>query len=299
MDKRHQAAALNEQARQFQERGLLRRAAARYRRAAAADATWDVPRYNLGLLYKQQQNWEQALRYNRQAIKLDQTNAAAWWNLGIAATALRRWRIARSAWRGYGLEVPDGRGPVDLPCGFGPVRLRTDSGGEVVWADRLDPARAELASIPFPESGHRWRDVILNDGAPNGYRRYQGKEVPVLDELQLLRSSRFGTYVAQLAIAEPTATRSLVELAAQRGGSAEDWTTSTRILCRACSEGRPHSSHDTEAALPAGLHIAGIAARDRAHASAILREWEEQTKYAEVQSLEVGLKARRSRKPGS
>lgn len=32
----------------------------------------------------------------------------------------------------------------------------------------------------------------------------------------------------------------LAELAAARGIAAEDWTTSIEVLCKACSEGRPH-----------------------------------------------------------
>jgi tetratricopeptide (TPR) repeat protein len=298
MNPRHEAGTLNDEGLSFQERGQLKQAAACFRRAAAVDPSWSTPLYNLGLLYKRRRKWDAAVRCNRQATAIDPANQAAWWNLGIAATALRRWETARAAWRGFGIDVPTGRGPLKLSCGFGPVRLNPEGEAEVVWAYRLDPARAELASIPFPESGHRWRDLVLNDGAPNGYRRYKGKDVPVFDVLQLLRPSRYGTYIASVAVSDPTAASSLSEIADQRGGSAEDWTTSTRILCKACSEGRPHAEHDTAAAPPTGTHIIGIAARGRARAAAILRAWEEGAKSVEVQSLEVGLRARKPKKHG-
>lgn len=79
------------------------------------------------------------------------------------------------------------------------------------------------------------------------------------------------------------------------GGSAEDWSTSVRMLCKACSEGRPHTDHDDEVQPEPGIHLIGIAARDQAHAGDILRAWEQQTKYVEVQSLTVGLKPRKLR----
>jgi hypothetical protein len=215
---------------------------------------------------------------------------AAWWNLGIAATALGRWELARRAWRGFGIEVPDGDGPIDFPCGFGPVRLNPDGDGEVVWADRLDPARAAVVSIPFPESGFRWSDVVLNDGAPVGYRKYQGKDLPVFNVLQLLEASPFGTYVARVAMpAERAHGERLAEVAARLEAAAEDWSMSVRILCQACSEGRPHKEHDTQAAPTDGVHVLGVAARDREQAEAILSAWAEGAEGIRVESLEAAL----------
>src|SRR5262249_22308933 len=105
MNRRQQAIAFNDQGAVLQERGRVDRVAARFRQAIAADPSWGVPWYNLGLVHKRQRNWPKTLRCNLRATELDPTNEAAWWNLGIAATALGRWRIARSAWRGFGIDV--------------------------------------------------------------------------------------------------------------------------------------------------------------------------------------------------
>src|SRR5262249_40245091 len=140
-----------------------------YQRAVRTAPAWPAPLYNLGLLFKNERQWQESLDYNRRATTIDPKYQAAWWNLGIAATALGRWDMARRAWRGFGIEVPSGDGPIELPCGYGPIRLNPKGDAEVVWAYRIDPARAVLASIPFPESKHGWRDVVLNDGAPTGY----------------------------------------------------------------------------------------------------------------------------------
>src|SRR5258708_15861098 len=256
MTNRKKATDLHRRGMRLQEQGRVEEAIALLREAANLVPGWAAPLYHLGLLFKKQRRWEESLEYNRRATKADPTNQAAWWTLGIAATALSRWPVARAAWRGFGIAVPDGDGPVDLPCGLGPIRLDPNGDAEVVWAQRIDPARAVLESIPFPESGHRWKDVVLNDGEPSGYRRYGKQEVPVLNALGLLEPSAFGTYVARVTLPkQPTYVAQLAELATEQGGSAEDWSTSTRLICRACSEGRPHKAHDTEAAAPDGVHL--------------------------------------------
>jgi hypothetical protein len=121
--------------------------------------------------------------------------------------------------------------------------------------------------------------------------RSQAGGTPVFDALQLLEPSPFGTYVAQVAMAaEQEQVARLAEVAAQQGGSAEDWSTSVRMLCSACSAGRPHDLHDTEAPPPpAGAHLIGIAARDRQQATAILSAWEASTKGIAVESLDEAL----------
>ena len=108
-----------------------------------------------------------------------------------------------------------------------------------------------------------------------GYRMLDGKEVPVLNALQLLERSPFGTFVARVKMASSQeAIEQLTELAVQRKGYAENWTESVRFICKACSEGRPHAEHDTQGRPPKDVHQIAIAARDRDHATAILRAWE-------------------------
>jgi hypothetical protein len=290
MSKRDRAAGLNQRAMELEDSEQRKEAIELYKKASAVDPSWAVPLYNLGLLFKHERKWKESLKYNRLATALDPKNEAAWWNFGIAATALGRWQLARSAWRGYGLDVPDGKGPIDFPCGIGPIRINPDDDAEIVWAYRLDPARAEIASIPLPESKHRWRDVVLNDGEPKGYRQYRGEEVPVLNALALLEISPFGTYLAEVQM--PNKRKyivALMRIAEELGGCAEDWSTSLRLLCRACSEGRPHKEHDTKPAPPKGVHNIAIAAHDRKHARKILRTWESCLDDVKVESLDEVL----------
>lgn len=92
------------------------------------------------------------------------------WNAGIAATALGDWPTARASWRGQGLPIPDGEGPIDMQLGLCSLRVAGDDAVETVFAQRIDPCRARIESVPLPESGRRYGDVILHDGEARGRR---------------------------------------------------------------------------------------------------------------------------------
>jgi hypothetical protein len=118
----------------------------------------------------------------------------------------------------------------------------------VVWGRRLDPARVEVLSIPLPSSGRRWGEVVLHDGAPHGERVADGISYPVFDEIELWAPSPVPTHVVLLQAATETDRDALERLVADAGYAAEDWTSSVRLLCRACSESRMetddgHSEH--------------------------------------------------------
>lgn len=242
-----------------------------YRQAAAASPDWSVPHYNLGLLCKYQGRWRDSLIFNKRATSLAPDDEAAWWNLGIAATALSEWSEARAAWAACGMTVPTGDGPPDFAFGSTPVRLDPAGDAEVVWANRIDPARARIISIPLPYSQHNHGDVVLTDGAPDGHRVVGGREYPVFNALAVLSPSALRKYVVELATADRASMEALAAIAAEVGGAAEDWGTSTNILCAQCSRGTPHE-HPGSTAQAAHPHC-GLAARDDVHAETIIRAW--------------------------
>jgi hypothetical protein len=287
---RDRASEHNERGRELDRQGRKDEAIREYLRAREIDPQWSVPHYNLGLLYKYAGDWERSLQCNQRAAALDPADQAGWWNLGIAATALGRWDEARRAWRGCGIAIPDGDGPVDYPCGRTPVRLDPKNNAEVVWSDRLDPARATLQNVPLPESGFRWRDVVLNDGAANGYRMLGDKEVPVFDCLGLLEASAYSTFLAVIE-APPGSADALADLAAARALAAEDWSTSIEVLCKACSEGRPHGRHDHAPSEHVGPRRIGLAAHRLEDAQRLLEQWRRQQPGIRVLSLDLVLEA--------
>jgi hypothetical protein len=208
--------------------------------------------YNLALLHKFRHDWEQARTAGLRAVALlDRAPGAPdWWNVGIAATALQDWPLARRAWQAYGLRMPDsagpggsagstGDGPLEMELGSAAVRLSPEGEAEVVWGRRLDPARVEVLSIPLPSSGRRWGEVVLHDGVPHGERATaDGAAYPVFDEIELWAPSPVPTWLVLLEAATEADRDALERLAADAGFAAEDWSSSVRLLCRTCSEGR-------------------------------------------------------------
>jgi hypothetical protein len=277
----------NTKAMELEESGQAEKAIACYEKAISTDPKWSVPWFNLGLLYKRRKNWEQSLKCNRRAAELNPKDETAWWNLGIAATALDDWKEARRAWNAYGIKIGSGDGPLELWRQPTPIRLNPDGNGEVVWCSRIDPARAFIENIPLPESNHRYRDLLLHDGAPNGYRKLGDQEVPVFDELQLLSPSDFGTFEVFIDGAEPEALRELIDSEAEKSGNdlaIEDWGTMRRI-CKACSEGKPFDQTHIHESGIGGERRIGFAAKTEMRVNELLANW--RRKHLEATFSEV------------
>jgi len=218
----------------------------KYKEVIELDPEYSSCFYNIGLIYKYQGDWKKSFEYNQKAYALDPESEAARWNLGIAATALGDWKTARNVWKEAGISLEDIEGPINQNFGLNPVRLNPDGNAEVVWAERIDPARAEIVSVPLPESGYCAGDLILNDGAPVGYRMHGESERAVFNILALLKESAFSTFKVTITVSEQTDIDELETLIEERKMIFEDWSTNYRILCKACSEGRPHTEHDNE-----------------------------------------------------
>jgi len=206
------------------------------------------PWFDLGLIHKWRGEWGQCLACNRKALELEPWDAQdpAYWNAGIAATALEDWPAARWAWRGYGVPISDGDGPIEENFGPGVVRLPV---GESVWGTRIDPARMALSSIPMPESGFRYGDIVLHDGAPRGSRVAGGREYSVFDVISRWRASPSPTVQVVVDARRPALGRLMASLESA-GVPAENWTESMTLHCIACSHGRvdydsPDHAHGT------------------------------------------------------
>ncbi len=289
--KRTRAEVLNEKANEFADTGNKEEAIRLYYQAIETYPKWAVPWFNLGLIYKHSNRWAEALECNERAVAIDPKHEGATWNSGIAATALNEWEKARAAWKSYGIDLPDGEGPIEENFGLTPIRLKNNDDGEVVWCNRIDPARAIIDNIPFVESGHRFGDVVLHDGAPNGHRMVQGREVPVFDELELLMPSEFGTYTVTLENTDDASTKELIMSFLGQDLGAENWESNIRWICQACSEGKPYDlatgdhSHDEHTATSMSVATLAIAATSEAQLKAILSPW--LAKHSEVVLVEI------------
>ncbi|WP_319458875.1 tetratricopeptide repeat protein [Micromonospora sp. RTP1Z1] len=220
---------------------LLERLARRHPDHPRAGIWW----YDAALAHKFLRNWAKAYELGREAAARAERGGQdpAFWNLGIAATIVEDWDTARDAWRGYGLTVPDGDGEIMADFGVTPIRLNADrSGGEVVWARRLCPTRAQVLNVPTPESGRRYGEVVVHDGAPNGEREVDGRTYSVFDELLLFRASELPTSSVTVA-AHVEDVRALAALFGEHGYAAEP-SSGVQVICACCSEGNVSQNAD-------------------------------------------------------
>ncbi|WP_295772353.1 hypothetical protein [uncultured Mucilaginibacter sp.] len=279
------AQELLEQAISLGEQDQKEEAVSLYLKAIEAAPEWATPHYNLGLYYKYEGNWQLSYQHNKRAVELDTESEAAWWNLGIAATALEDWCTARTAWTKFGLELQINDEEPCMDLRNIPVRLNPDDAGEVVWCKRIDPARAIILNVPLATSGHRFGDMILNDGAPVGTRISNGVEYSVLNELKLLKPSEYKTYSVTIYTSRQSDIDKLEEFCEAAEIEMEDWST-IRYLCKQCSEGVAHKDHDQdieERETPSERYI-GFAAINKPVLVHVLTDWSVITlcEYSEV-----------------
>jgi tetratricopeptide (TPR) repeat protein len=236
--------ALLDQAIEFCDNGDKDEAIRIYEQILSEKEDWATAHYNLGLIYKYRNDWHKSYHHNKRAVELDPKMDAAQWNLGIAATMLKDWKLARQCWNFFGMNYEiidyDTAGKLADVC----IRISPNAEAETVWATRICPARAIIKNIPLPESEHRFKDMVLNDGAPNGYRMSEGQEYPVLDEIQHLSSSDYQTYSIKCKLISEAQFEDLQQRCWKSDIAIENWTTSVQMLCKQCSEGKPHEHHD-------------------------------------------------------
>ncbi len=252
-----------------------------YHQSLALDPAQPDALYNIGLIHKYRGAWAESLDFNRRAIELRPDDEASNWNLAIAATALCDWAVARATWQRLGIEMPAGDGPIESNFGMTPVRLNPDDDGEVVWGRRICPVRVRISNVPYPSSGFRHGDIVLNDGAPTGSRTWNGREYDVFNVLQLHTPSRLTTFELDVEVASAGDIEALDALLSAEGGSVQDWTATVRVLCKACSEGTPHEHHDQDGEPDHRWHAErglGVAAISEAQVQEALARWASPTR---------------------
>ncbi|MBN8480989.1 MAG: hypothetical protein J0L88_05285 [Xanthomonadales bacterium] len=285
MDAQHE---LHERAYAAMERGELSEASRCFESLLARSPDSRFYHYMRGLAHKYLFDWPTSLRHNLRAIDLCGGECEGeHWNAAIAATALGDWDRVRALWTACGVSVPEGRGPIDDNYGIAVVRLNPWHGGETVWGRRIDPVRARLLNVPLPESGHRFGDIVLHDGAPTGWRWDGDRKATVFNELQRLEPSHFETHVVFVRCERNEDLKVLLDTTAPGIGFCEDWTKNVRHYCLRCSFGTPHSHERTqESAVWEPERNLGVAAQSRRSVEKLLREWSKGGRGREIESIE-------------
>lgn len=263
----------------------------------------DSPRdhYMQGLTCKYLRDWRKSLAHNLRCIALYEAREEApgdapRWNAAIAATALGDWAEARRQWAACGIRIPDGEGPIEADFGVVSVRLNPWGVAETLYARRVDPVRARLLNIPLPESGYRRGDIVLNDGASTGERRWGERWVPVLNALQRLQASEFRTFAAFVDCPAEADAEALLAMRVPGIDDVEDWTGSVVHYCLRCSYGAPHRHRGADEAEAEAANQAaawdvqrnfGIAAQSRRSAAKLLEAWAAKGAGRRIDALET------------
>jgi hypothetical protein len=258
-----------------------------YRRAVELAPDWSATHYSVGFVHKYARRWKESLEANLRAHELDPGNEAATWNAAIAATALSDWKTARRLWASRDIDLPPGDGDPASDFGSVVIRINPEGNAETVWAQRIDPVRAILLSIPLPESGHRFRDLVLHDGAAEGYRKDGEHQVPVFNALQTLKPSELRTFAAEVVADSEEEINALEDMGREVRVAAEDWS-GMENLCLRCSYGVPHRHRRVkkgEAPEWNPERRVGIAAADPKEARALLDRWCAARKGREVREF--------------
>lgn len=237
---------------------------------------WYKPYQHLGAIYKVRKEWKPSFHYIQKAIDANPQDEISWWNLGIVATAMKRWRLARIAWNETGYKFNDQKDTaIDVNLGIAPVRINPESRSEIIWTERIDPARAIIESIPHPASGKRYRDVLLIDGIEQGYSVVNQRKMPVYDELIVLSQSRYRTFVVELVDVEPNDITILDKLCLNADLGFDNWSKATRSLVTKRSNVLPEYYTDY---IPedwnGSSYIVAIAAHQEEEVLEVLKSWE-------------------------
>lgn len=237
---------------------------------------WSVPYQYLGAIYKSRNEWKPSLHYIQKALENNPQDQASWWNLGIVATAMKRWQIARVAWNETGYDFNTTKiTAIDIPMGSVPVRLNPDGHAEIIWATRIDPARAYIESIPHPNSGKRYRDLILIDGAEQGYRIVKNRRLPVYDELSVLRASRYQTYAVELTEVTNSDIEVLDKLCLDAEIGFDNWSKATRSVVAQQSGQLPEYYNNLlDEEWPDDACVIGMASKCEEELLSVLKNWE-------------------------
>lgn len=225
-----QAEQLYRQVVEYDQKGDVYNAVKLCKRLAKLAPDWSAPFAFLGRIYRSRNEWRQTLHYCMKAAEHTPFDDLLWETIGLAATALGDWALAKYAWHQLGLQVGplDGSGLPDL--GIIPVRLNPTDMPEVVAARRIDPVRAEVDSIPQPSSGRRYKDLLLVEKRANGRLFLQQKGLPVFDEIQVLKQSAWQTYCLVLFTETQSDVDILANICRSYGIGFDNWSNAARFL---------------------------------------------------------------------
>lgn len=257
-------------AHQYEQQGDLYQAVKLYKRVLKDAPEWAFPHFRLGQIYKQRLEWKPCLHYHKKTIALDSSNKQAWWDVGLAATALNKRRIAKRVWAKFGFTAakPTKKGPLA-------VRIPLGEKFEIIWVHPIDPVKGIITNIPHPSSGRNFNDIILFDKEEVGYTVIDQYRHPIYPELGIFKRAGYHTFSAQLLASNKADIKTLEQLCHTANLGFEVWSNATRVFAPQLSGSLPEyygSSDKNLPVQPASIFVA-IAAKREWEVLRVLRDW--------------------------
>lgn len=258
---------LFDEACQYEERQDHYNAVKLYKRVLKEAPQWAAPCLRLGHIYKYRQEWKPALYYTKKAASLEAGNQQAWWDIGLAATALKKKRLAWNVWEKFGYQrtAPAQREQVS-------VRLAYQQQIEIFGVQRNSPCAGHIRSIPHPAADRRYGDLVLIDNTVRGHHYSGNRRLPIFDELGLLKRSTYRTFSCQLLGTSEDDLNLLQHLCWERRLGFELWGHAARAAALSTG-GKPQEFHAFPLAGEPEL-LAAIAAHQAEEALSVLQDWQ-------------------------
>lgn len=260
--------AVYDTARRYDEGGDLYHAIKLYKKTIRLAPDFAEPYRDLGRIYHGRHEWKPAFHYWKKALSLNTEDREAWWQISLAAVALKKMGLAESVWEKFGLHE------MDLSQPYG-LRLAYDGGYEILWMQALDPARCRIMSIPHPGSKLRFRQMMLYDQrGEKGVSVVGKRRVPVFDALDSLKLSPYQTFSCLLHTKEEEMINQLETLCYEAGLGFEVWSNASRSLTLNQADAFPEYYHDVVPKTSDGATLIAIAALHPAEVERVLNNWQ-------------------------
>ncbi len=259
----------------YDRKGDVYNAVKLYKKVIRLAPQWCPPYIQLSTIYRDRADWKTCLYYTQKSLQLDPEGRQAWLNQGLASTALKKWRTARQAWNRLGYEFRESDQSTDFDLGSVAIYLNPRTQPEVVWARRIDPARAVVLSIPQPSSGHRYQDIVLFDPSSEGAQVVGAQKWPAYREIQLLKSSPYKTFTVELLEVTQHQVDLLARLCIQERVGFDNWSAATHLFLPPSFRDQPEFHlHPLPHAVGQSPVLVALAAKSERPLERALHNWE-------------------------
>ncbi|MEM9836421.1 MAG: tetratricopeptide repeat protein [Bacteroidota bacterium] len=257
-----------ETARRYDEGGDLYHAVKLYKKVIRLQPDFPEPYLALGRIYRQRKEWKPAFHYWKIAISLNADDREAWWQLGLAAVALKRMRVAQTVWNKFGYGEMD----VSRPLG---LRIANQKDYEIIWMQPLDAGRCRILSIPMPGSGLRYRQTMLyNRRGLHGSNVVNARRVPIYEAVDSLKNSPYDTYSCLLHTGNKKKIKQLETLAFEAGLGFEVWSNASRTMSIEHKNAFPEYYNDIIPHAESASTVVALAAIHPAEVERVLNDWQ-------------------------